>query len=380
MAGAQLSQVDWDELLDLAHVHGVVGLLATAMDDGTARNLGAPSAFLNVLRRDFEEQLRLHLFLSSELTRLVDLFDDHGVPVVPFKGPVFSHQYYPSPGTRFSWDLDFLLPYERLQEARTLLHADGFRQEEVWSPSRERRELRHNCEWNFDHPDRHLHVELHWRFVPSYIRFGLDERALRGAYDDIVFMGHRLQAIPTEEMLVMMCVHNGAKHQWGTLQSICDVHRMVSSTLELRWGRVKRVAEAYAVERILRVGLNLARAFFPTPIPPPVKRWLRQDQKAKVLAEEYAAQVFATPTPSAVPAQGNTPRVIIRSLALRERLRDRMRYITHAVNLIVQPTEKEEALVDLAPRWRFLYVPLRLARLLRKYLTPPRVEGEQVRW
>lgn len=361
--------IDWDEVLRQAHFHGVVGLLA--VDELP----GAPRAFCDELAGDVDHMLRFNLMLSAEMLRLTSLFSSHGVTVVPYKGPVFAERFYGGVGRRFFWDLDLLVSRDDVLRAKEILLRDGYRPEYTWSAAQERVELERNCEYNFDHPETATHVELHWRFVPKLtapqhvgVGFDLDEKALRGRYVEVPFMGRTIRAIPPEEMLIIMCVHNGGKHRWDGLRSVFDVDRIVSASADFDWDHALRLCGRYEVGRLVRVGLSLGEMFFRTRVPSEVGSWIRRDRRVRTLRREYAVRMFGERSDIGEVSRENWLEDAWRYVRSLERGRDRVAHLRFILRGVLIPTEKEAAVVRLPRSWRFLYYFLRPVRLLRKYI------------
>lgn len=60
-----------------------------------------------------------------EQSRLVTLFEDNGIPLVILKGTAAA-MYYPKPYLRAMGDVDFIVPYEKFDEARSVMDANGY--------------------------------------------------------------------------------------------------------------------------------------------------------------------------------------------------------------------------------------------------------------
>src|ERR1051326_5135860 len=74
--------VDWASVLRLANAHTVAPMLYTAF-----REVPIPDGVAEHLRSAFETSARWSLAQSGELTRLVRIFEEKGIPVVALKAP-----------------------------------------------------------------------------------------------------------------------------------------------------------------------------------------------------------------------------------------------------------------------------------------------------
>jgi hypothetical protein len=354
-------EVNWERFLEMAGRHRLAAFIGR--ETGWMKHIAVPTPVSEWLGKRAEFVAKRNLLLHGELLRVVDILELDGIPAIPFKGPEFANRFHPKPLYRTCWDLDLLLQRDQVLQAKEALCSEGFRPEDHWSSRRERRELIRNCEYNLDHPETGTHVELHWRFVPSYISFGLAEPQLRGRYESVQFLGRLQSVIPAEEMLVIMCVHNGGKHRWDRLRTVCDLDCIVASVPELKWEYVVELARVYHVERIVRSGLALSQQLLGTTLPPFIEDWIALDHAAAMLTRSFVASFFGPPTDI-----GNRLENVSQYLSSRERPRDRWRYHSYVLSSIIRPTDKEEALVRLPRGLRVLYLFIRPVRLAWKYL------------
>ncbi len=383
-----LSSVDWDTVIYLARLHGVLGLLGAGMEapDAVARRRRAtqvPRAVIERVTELRDAEVQRSVYLSCELLRVLQLLQDGGVEVLAFKGPLLAHRVYGGIGRRSFWDLDLLIPKEAFARARAILERDGYQPEELWSARRERRELRRNCEYNLDHPDRGVHLELHWRFVPSYLGFARSSREMAGFWarsETVLFMGHRVPVLRLSDELSALAVHNAVKHAWERLRMVADIAAFVVLLTSQQTGgsapggnaaacsqscaEIMARAEALGARRAPAVGLLLAERLLGAPVPEALRAWARADRRAEPLAERFAEDLFSF---NGVEVVDNLRRA--RSvLALRERRRDRVRHFLRLVRIAVLPSDRERELLPLPKPLRWVQVAVRPFRLARKYL------------
>ena len=365
-----LEPIDWHVMLEEVRDRRLVGPVSSALADSAdcPGRPAPPQWFREELRRNLDHLACAGLLRSAELLRILALFERSGIGAVPFKGPVFAERFYGNHAARPAGDLDILVPHAQVIQAKELLFTQGYVPEHDFTPAQERRELRRNCEYNMAHPHNRTRVELHWRLFERYIRFDLDDQAILDRCRPVPFLGREVAAIPPEEMLVIMCVHNGAKHQWDEVRSVYDIDRIVSATVDLDWERVTMLAGRHHVQRIVRIALALARSVIGTRLPDAVDAWIATDPEADMLREEYESRLFVPRTPDGKEIDRNAPGDIRRYFRSRERIRDRMRYLPFVARSIFRPTDQEDAVFALPPAFRFLYYVLRPARLAIRYL------------
>ncbi len=352
-----LSSQDTSELVRLARLHGVSGLLPDRVIETAPVNVRTHARAFN------DTVTRRSMVLCAELRRVIGLLEAAHIPAIVLKGPVLAQRLYGGVTRRTSWDLDLLLPRERIGAATALLLQDGYLPEEHWSPRRARRELRRNCERNFDHPERGVHVELHWRFTPRHIGFRYNERDLWARSEHATFMGARVRVLGFADELLSVAVHHGGKHAWEQLRMIADI-----GVFALRCGadralEVTEQAERAGVKRILAAGLVLAHELLSVPLDDTLRSWAYADPSALGVVDYAARRLFRFTGDS----QGDGLPQLRYYVLTRERLSDRLRYLPYAAASVFTPTEQEPEWLPLPSALHPLYVVLRPVRLIAKY-------------
>jgi hypothetical protein len=173
----------------------------------------------------------------------------------------------------------------------------------------------------------------------------------------VPLLGGALSTLSAEDLLLALCVH-GAKHLWERLAWVCDVAGLVNSHAGLDWRAVFERASAARVERMLLLGLGLARGLAGASLPEKVWRKVLEDEAVARLSADAAARMFD--------GDGHAPAGFLRSvgfnLRARRRARERLRYF----RFILTPTDGDLAALALPARLSFVYYLLRPFRLLLK--------------
>jgi len=111
------TDIDWDAVVVEAKAQTVVSLAAKAVPAEHA------SQWQNYALQSHAQFVRV---LHGQ-TRLVDMLEQVGVPMVILKGTAAA-VCYPEPFRRMMGDVDFLVPQERFEEAAQLLQGSSYRQ------------------------------------------------------------------------------------------------------------------------------------------------------------------------------------------------------------------------------------------------------------
>jgi hypothetical protein len=345
---------DWDYLHRLARRHAVLPLLYRRLRAAAANEV--PPAQLRRLGDDFRANAARNLYLTAELERVVSLFESEGVPVIPYKGPALAALAYRDLSLRRYVDLDILVRKEDLARAKGLLTSRGFRPAWRLTPAQERVLLRSQHNLPFAREEGRLVVELHWELAAPRYASPRDEtvwsRLVR-----VKLAGREAECLAPEDLLISLCVH-GTKHLWERLAWICDVAELLKSQPRLDWAAVRGRARAAGTERMLLLGLRLARGLLDAPLPDEIERRAAAEPSLERLAETVTARLFEGP--------GHGPPGLLSSISFnllaRRGLAERVRYF----GFIFTPTDGDLAVLTLPGPLSFVYYLLRPFRLLLK--------------
>jgi hypothetical protein len=353
MGEASERGVNWHELLRLAEQHGVLPLLARNLSVH-AREL--PLEIEQQLRSAFEGNVRRNLWFASELGRIADYLDKQDLRVIPFKGPLLAESVYGDLALRTFSDLDFLISPAGFERAKLALAELGYRPAEELSPAVERFWLRKGYERSFDGTAGKNLVELQWGVLPYFyaVNLGIDDLLARSGRTSVG--GVEVACLSPEDSLLVLCLH-AAKHLWTRLIWLCDIAETLR-TQTIDYARVIARAQSVGILRIVGVGFWLAEQLLGAEIPQPAGQLLASDSEVPALGQEFAARLAKGATYDL-----DSPEYFRRILRLRERRRDRWRYVWR---LISTPGASDLAAVPLPETLFPLYRGVRLARLVRK--------------
>ena len=214
------------------------------------------------------ERIQWSLRLSAELLRLLDLFERHAIPALPFKGPALAFALYGDVAMREYCDLDVLLRPEDLAAAKHALLAEGYTTDLPSHAGREAAYLRARYELHFTTPDGAVPIEIHQAFLPPSYCVPFDYPALWRRLERQPFCGREVLALPPSR--------SAADALRARRQTRLDGderhprHRAAADNFSDRicWPALLDQARAMGARRILLLGLSLAAALPDTPTPP----------------------------------------------------------------------------------------------------------------
>jgi putative nucleotidyltransferase-like protein len=326
-----------------------------------------PTAALTQLRTHYLANTKHNLFLTGELLRVLHLFDTHGIPALPFKGPTLAAAVYGKLALRQYSDLDILVHKQDIPHVKTLLTAHGYQlplthaqEEAIW---------KHHYHYAFVREDGRVMVEMHWAFTRQYWPVPLDLAHVWARPALVALAGTSVSTFPPEELLFILCVH-GSKERWTLLKWVCDVAALLHTHQILDWGRVMEQARTAGGVRMLLLGLSLAHALLGAALPQDVVHRMQAAPMVHALAAQVRAQLCASLHGLSGEMDSHTF-----YLRVRERVQDRGRYLLFgylrdccqpllSFSHLITPNAQDQALLSLPPPFAFGYYLLRPMRLL----------------
>ena len=343
------------ELLTLAREHGVLPLLAKALETA-----GALEELPTELRQSLRESRRAHLVftlsLTAELFRLAGRLEAEGIESVAVKGPVLAAQAFGDAGLRQYSDLDLLVRHCDILRAARVMKECGFTAPHALAAAAGK--IPGQFLFLRERPRAivELHTESTLRYFPR--RFPVD--AFFARRSSVVLGGRSVPALSPEDTLVFICVH-GSKHYWGRLLWIADVAGILARPAALDWPWVFAAARETGTERMLHLGLRLARDVLRAELPPAVAAAVLADRSAARLAARACAQL-----PSAQEAAGGAFR---RARTRMQMCGGALRSVGYLLRLAFTPTEEDWGGPQQGKTGGRLSALLRPLRLARKYRT-----------
>jgi Uncharacterised nucleotidyltransferase len=346
--------VDWDYLIQLARRHAVIPLLYVQLAREGADLI--PSTCRTKLKLQYQENSARNTILAAELCRLIELFSQHGIETIPYKGPALALFAYGDLALRRFVDLDVIVRRQDIPAARDLLFREGYTLTKPLTHAQQELLLRTQHNLQFARDNRRVLLELHWEVAPHLFAASVQENELWQNLTTMIVEGHEVKALGAEDLLFSLCVH-GSRHLWERLGWICDVAELIARH-ELNWDALQQRATAADSERMFLLGLHLAQKLLQARVPPEVQRRCGDDVRLESLAAKVVEHLFNGPTH--VPA---TSREIFRyNLGVRTSVSARARYLAH----MLRPTDSDLGAHSLPGRFALAYYVTRPFRLFFK--------------
>jgi hypothetical protein len=347
-------ELDWTKLMAVGQRNALIPLLYFQLQKIAPDKIPAES--LKELRDRFQSNSALNVLLTGELLRLLDLFEQNQIPAVPYKGPALGVAIYGKLSLRQFADLDILIPEKDVWKATELLINRGYRAHFVIPQRKQASFIRLSYVRLFKRESDNTTVELHWRLAPRFFGASFDTSTLWERTRMIPLQKASVR-IPLSADLIMMLSIHGAKDCWERLEWVCGLAELIRSDDGIDWHELMERAKDAHCLAIISMGLLLAHDLLDAPIPAAViaklqtpPDWLTSQVLARFFSDESIPFTLA--------------QRIRFHLQTKDSRREKLRY---CFRLALTTTPVDWEMMSLPESASFLYFPLRVLRLIKKY-------------
>lgn len=350
--------LDWRMVLRLALHHGVLDLIYHRTRDHD--DLGLPESLVHSLHANNQLSAHKNLFLASQLIKIRDMFEEHGIEAISLKGPLLGSYLYDNISLRPFGDLDIVVRHEKIFEAKKLLVSEGFRPDHIMSAAEERDYVdRQYALVLIKHiGDYQIVAELHWALTHKFFSFRFTPDEVWKRTRPLTLSNVSVETLQNPLLMLFLCVH-GAKHDWDRLIWLCDIDRLVRRFTDDEWVELFDLAARTRSMRMVTVGLELSRALFGTSLPELAFNRIERDSKTRYWVNELVAELTC-----GIPAKARAVFSMRFQTGVREDIRDRIGSYLQSLKLIFKPADKDRKVVNLPRLFSPLYYLIRPIRIL----------------
>ncbi len=344
------SNLDWDYLVERASEHKLLPLLYWNLKDFQEEI--PENVFMN-LKLNFDENARKNLLMLGELVKIVDLFKESNINVIPYKGPLLAILAYKNIVFRQFDDLDIFIKKDDFVNAKNILISNGYKPQFDLEGFIERRFIKTQREYKFVKHETMVYLEVQWKF--EGVSFSLS--------DNIDFMGSKnieiikihnkeISSLSPENLFLILCIH-ASGHYWDRLSWICDISELIQSH-EINWDYIMEMGNQLGIIRLILVTLLLAVDLLDLNLPNKILEQLKSEI-IEDLTFNVKKRIFFPDNES-----------IFQSAYIRYNIRERRSHrIKDILKIIFLPTNEEWSnsnLKPLIPPVSYIY---RFIRVLR---------------
>jgi hypothetical protein len=322
--------LDWPAFFQLAESHGLFMLFCHDF----------PAELPAEIAEQARSQWTSSAFLAGELKSLLREFSQHGIELMPLKGPLMASLLYGSVSQRISDDLDLLVRPVDLPKAKALLVSLGF------IPA--------------DRPDDYHHrflrgstlVELHFAISPPS-NPSIDLPTAWARARTIEFQGQTTRFFAPPDLLMYLVIHL-VRHNFGRMIWILDTSLALRQLTSDEVQEVVAMAKSLGMKGAFLTTCALLERVFQRPLPPLITAEIARKPVMKTQAEGIFKKMLEAPADAATAHQGAQTFILLEP-GMRARWAQRLRGL--------RPSQQDYAWAEshhLSQRWMFLLRPLRL--------------------
>jgi hypothetical protein len=341
---------NWQSLLELAAQHGVRPMLHKSLkllcwDD-------VPQATKLKLEDFIRKNMQKNLFLIGELLRLIEAFQQNGIPIATFKGPILAEVIYGDLSLREFNDLDVIVHQTDLRKAEDILNSCGY---VAQFPDKDYRStfLSYHGQYVFSHSQTGLCVDLHWQLSSKGVAFPVQSAQVWSKLRLVTIAGRAVLTLANDDLALLLAAH-GTKEGWRRLVWVSDFAELVRKCQDIDWAEVlERAHRSHSLRSVL-LAFNLASTLLGAPAPANVIDRARANSAVRVLSEKALLRMLRTAS------QGEL-REFLDSISTHDRLRHRLWPV--ATLLTTRTVGDYQAMPLPKPLWGIYYLtrPFRLA-------------------
>ncbi|WP_025708737.1 nucleotidyltransferase family protein, partial [Paenibacillus graminis] len=216
------TDIDWELWVRLSLHHRVFPYIYPKLS--RMREEHVPDAVTQRLKWEYRKNTVQMLQLSGEMGYLGEELAKLQIRSLFLKGPVLAQELYGDISLRTSRDLDFLVPMAQLAETEALLVRLGYVKEEDFES------ILGDWKWRehhttFNHPDKGIKVEVHWRLSPGPSKEPEFDELWKCARTSSHF-GQNVHYLGSEDLFLFLAAH-GARHGWSRLRWLLDIRQLL---------------------------------------------------------------------------------------------------------------------------------------------------------
>ena len=348
-----------NKTISLAIRHGVLPLVYKNIKDisKNEKYFNTLKDFLNVLKLNYIEIVQKNMRLTNELIKIIDLFKQHKIKNISFKGAVLSQLAYGDITQRQYNDLDILIDKKNIYEVLELLKNIGYELEIV---------LKENTQETFFNSvnvvglfkrEPFIYIEIHWELLSKNYALKWDN-TIWNSISSTYINNSKIPTLWVENHLLYLCVH-GSKHFFERVEWVCDIDRFIKSHHNLNWSTLLAKSQNMGIERIFLLSLLLTHKLFNLELSESIYLAINRDKQIDIIINKIIDISFTN-----VQSKKRDYTTLLMLVSMREKPIDKFRLILYS---IFSTKFDDFKFIQLANSLSFLYVFIRPYRLIKKY-------------
>jgi hypothetical protein len=255
--------VDWDTVYHLACLHQIRPLLLRGVSG--LQNGRIPSPILQKLKAACLQISARNLANTNEMLRLLELFKQHDILAVPYKGAYLTNKYYGDFGMREFSDIDLFVHEENIPKIKQILSNDDYNNYYTLTTKQEAWNHKIDYDYTFLKSDKNgnrlFHLEIHYRTTPSYYMINMNIADFPNAITENTFLSKSMKTLSNEAHLAFIFTHHGIKESWSKLKYLFDL-KLIISEKDLDWKHIIENTNRFKITPMLFTGIRMVEIIF----------------------------------------------------------------------------------------------------------------------
>ncbi|MCH7520678.1 MAG: nucleotidyltransferase family protein, partial [Candidatus Marinimicrobia bacterium] len=260
---------EWEQFIEKARWHKLEGLAYHHLRTEPFVGQVPPEALLK-LKGFYLRNVARWLHYRTEWHDLIEALKAEGVPAAVMKGGALVERIYKDPGTRPMSDLDLLVPFDRADDAWSVVRSMGYRQTVDEDERRRMIEVDRQLPM-LVHPTKAIVVEIHTHLVEINSPMRFDIGVFWPTMQEAEIAGTTALVFQPEFELANQCLNffkDRLLFSYSALGQLCDVAEVVRTHRDqIDWSLFGPEGPVPSLTGPVFCALYLARQLFGAPVP-----------------------------------------------------------------------------------------------------------------
>jgi hypothetical protein len=267
----QLSASAWEQILHQA-IRQNVGPLLYHQFKTLSPSIEIPTTIMQRLRVIYLANAARNMRLYHQLTSILTVLRENGIPVIVLKGAHLSEIVYGNIALRVMSDVDLLIMKKDLAKSQQKLIEGGYSF---------RNEL--------------IPIDIHWNIALSIVNPNITVEKMWERAQPEFIAGVEVLVLAPEDLLLHLCLHLSVQHLFrcAGLRSLYDIQKAIHYyAQQIKWEQITRRASECGIHHAVYLTLLLARDIVGARVPDAVIEALTPDRFDPNITEWALEQIF----------------------------------------------------------------------------------------
>lgn len=259
-------KVNWLRVEKLVIFHAIRPVVYDAF-----QKIGFENDFTKKIKLRAFTQSVVNLSTSHELARLLTLLQNQNIRVLPYKGLLFTHEFYNNQPLRENHDLDLLVHPNDARKALKILVNDGYTPTIAENSKLINDELIDTMYNTFGlieigldkktNIGTDIHIDFHWQLFEGFHNFQIDFKDFFKQQELREYFGKNVYFPKKEIQFLMLLNHHGGREAWCRLKHFCDLIAF-QKTYSFSEKDLLNLSTNVAMKKNFEVGLSIYETLF----------------------------------------------------------------------------------------------------------------------